>query len=139
MTFILGVNLSDRIYLVADSLATKMVNGKREIAGYCLKLLQMGPSDHSAFISCLFAGNKKFINYLFGRIDNALDAKILSTDINELLSQIDPFIKEIVPEYPGPIEHRRCKIIFAGCSNAKGSVKPFKLDNLSQAIGPHAI
>ncbi|MEN9912939.1 MAG: hypothetical protein RLY66_347 [Candidatus Parcubacteria bacterium] len=138
MTFILAVNLSDRIYLAADSMATKMVNGKREVAGYCLKLVPMGPMDHSSFVNCLFAGDKAFINYIFKRLDSALDEKIISTDINELLQHIDEFMKRIVPEYPGPIHKRSCKIIFAGSSNISGFVKKFRLDNLSDALGPEA-
>jgi|GEM_PF-2097319 len=138
MTFILAVNLSDRIYLAADSMASKIVNGKREVAGYCLKLLNMGPIDQSSHISCLFAGDKAFINYIFRRIDSALDEKTLSTDINELIKQIDQFMKDVVPEYPGPVHKRRCKIIFAGCSNVPNTLKKFRLDNLSDALGPEA-
>jgi hypothetical protein len=138
MTFILGVNLSDRIFLAADSRVTKLVNNKRELVGHSLKLVQMSNKDHDGFISCLFAGNKSFINYIFKRFEDALDNKFIDTDINILLKQVDNFMKKIVPEYPGPIRDRRCKIIFAGCSNAPRSVKRFRTDNLSAALGPEA-
>lgn len=140
MTLILGVNLSDKIYLAADSLISRKVGNKYEPAGYCTKLISMSGKDHmphSSF-SCMFSGNKSFADYLFRRMDQALDINELSTDINDLISKIDLFMKKVVPEYTGSPVNRVVKIIFAGCSNAPNSVKRFKLENLNKALGPEA-
>ncbi len=139
MTFILGVNLSDKIYLAADSMISHKVNGAYKPAGYCVKLISMaveGQELSSAF-SCMFSGNKFFIDYIFTKIDYALSKRKLSTDINELISQIDPFMKQIIPKYHGSAS-RIAKFIFAGCSNAPNSVKHFNLENLNNVLGPQA-
>lgn len=138
MTFILAINLSDRIYLAADTLGTKLVNGKREPSEYCMKLIQMSNKDNTSFVSCLFSGNKRFIKYLFNNLTNSFDAGSLDTDINVLISKIDLYLKEIVPLYLGTDSDKRCKMIFAGCSNEPNSVKKFRLDNLSEALGQEA-
>jgi len=138
MTFILAINLSDRIYLASDTLGTKMVDGKRVPSEYCIKLIQMSNKNNTAFISCMFSGNKRFIKYLFNNLTNAFDDGTLDTDINNVISTIDEFFKNIIPLYSGPDSDKRCKIIFAGCSNISDSVKKFRFDNLSDALGPEA-
>lgn len=138
MTFILGINLTDRIYLAADTLVTKVVDGKPEVSGYCLKLIPMIDKENKHAVAVLFAGNKSFINFIFKRLADAFETGELDTDINFLAQHIDSFLRKIVPEYPGPHRHKRCKIIFAGCSKLPNSVKKFSLDNLSDALGPEA-
>lgn len=140
MTFILGVNLSDKMYLAADSLVSRKVGDTYKPVGYCTKLISMSGENqmpHSSF-SCMFSGKKSFTDYLFKRMDRALINGELSTDINELISRIDPFMKRVVPEYPGSLANRIAKIIFAGCSNVPNSVKRFNSENLSRAVGPQA-
>jgi hypothetical protein len=138
MTFILGINLTDKIYLAADSLVTKIVDGKPQTAGYCLKLIPMTDKENKHVVAVLFAGNKSFINFIFGKLATALNAGELDSDINNLIGNIDQFLKKIVPDYPGPYKHKRCKMIFAGCSKIPNAVKRFRMDNLSDALGPEA-
>jgi hypothetical protein len=154
MTFILAVNLSDRIYLAADSLVSKRVGDTREPVGYTLKLVSMasersliGASEKSSselsanppsLISVMFSGNRSFAHYIFVCLNNGLDSGELSTDINELIQQIDPYLKREVPKYSGSVADRICKIIIAGCSNSKNSVKRFSLENLNNTLGPQA-
>lgn len=152
MTLILALNLTDRIYLAADSLVTRRVGDSREPAGYMLKLVstasQKSLEEASAkpaskfnkppTICFLFAGNRSFVRYIFNSLNDGLDSGELSTDVNELLKQVDAYLKRIVPLYDGPSTNRICKLIVAGCSNVTGSVKKFSLDNLQNVLGPEA-
>lgn len=152
MTFILAINLSDRIYLAADTLVSKRVGDKKEPAGYMVKLIStssekllrkasvkpVSESNKPPTVSFMFAGNRSFVRYIFKCINDGLDLEELSTDINELIKQIDPYLKKVVPKYEGSVDNRVCKIIGAGCSNANNSVKRFSMENLSNALGPEA-
>ena len=154
MTFILAANLSDRIYLAADSLVSRRVGDARESVGYTLKLISMAseqslieaskknPSELSAnppsSISVMFSGNRSFAHYVFVCLNYGLDSGELSTDINKLIQQIDSYLKREVPKYNGSAADRICKLIIAGCSTSKNSVKPFSFENLSNALGPQA-
>ena len=154
MTMILAINLSDRIYLAADSLVSRRSGERIEGIGYTLKLVSiaseqsmieannMTPAELSknppSSISCMFAGNRSFAHYIFTMLNRGLDSGELNTDINELLKQIDPYLRKAVPKYPGSANDTICKLIVAGCSNAKNSVKPFRLDNLDKVLGSEA-
>lgn len=152
MTLILAINLSDRIYLAADTLVSRRVGEKKEPAGYMMKLVSTS-SEKSLIeasqkavteprklstVSFMFAGNRLFVRYIFKCLSDGLDSEELSTDINELIKQIDPYLKKVVPKYDGPATSRVCKFIGAGCSTLPVSVKPFKLENLHNALGPEA-
>ncbi len=152
MTLILALNLTDRIYLAADSLVTRHVGDRKEPAGYMLKLVSTGSEkdlekaskqplselNTPPTVSFLFAGNRLFVHYIFNCINNGLDSGELSTDINKLLLQIDAYLKKVVPLYDGEVNNRICKFIAAGCSNVEPSVKKFRWDNLSDTLGPEA-
>ena len=152
MTFIVAINLSDRIYLAADSLVSRRIGDKKEPAGYTLKLISIASEkslqeasakpvneqNAPSTVSFLFAGNRSFVHYIFKRLNDGLDSGELNTDINELIKLVDPYLKKVVPEYDGPVSNRVCKIIVAGCSNLKNSVKRFNMQNLHNALGPEA-
>ncbi|MFA5127246.1 MAG: hypothetical protein WC465_04610 [Patescibacteria group bacterium] len=146
MSLILGINLTDRIILATDSKVTKSVNGKREVVGYCTKLVQYNDrvlnedkvvknrKDLGNFISCMYAGNKDFSFFIHQKLSVAFEKGVLSTDINVLQTQIDDFFKKITPEYDGV---KKCLMIFAGVS-LSGSIKIFSFKRLSDLIGPQA-
>ncbi len=152
MTFIVAINLSDRIYLAADSLVSRRHGDKREPAGYTLKLISTAGEkalreastkpknewNKPATVSFLFSGNRSFVHYIFQSLNDGLDSEELSTDINELIKQIDPYLKKVVPKYDGPVSNRVCKLIAAGCSNLENTVKRFNMENLHNALGPEA-
>jgi hypothetical protein len=84
MTLILGINLSNRLYMVADTLVTKKINGISEPIEYIFKLIQFSSSKFDSYLSVAFAGNRSLAFYIYQKIDNAIDEGVLSTDIEEL-------------------------------------------------------
>ena len=140
MTFILGINLSDRLILAADTKISKLnEEKKRETVGYCVKLHQFSNGEENTndarFVSCMFAGNKRFAMYLAGELTKAFENKKLPTDIIELKNRIDGFMKKIISLYTGKSVEKKCKMIFAGVS---ARVKTFDVERLSEIVGDGA-
>lgn len=135
MTFILAANLSDRIHLASDTKITKPASGgRKEIVGYGAKLQQYANKDRNGFISCMYAGNKKFAQFLSNAISTAIYNRELTTDINTLQNEIEPFLKELVPKYTGQV--KEICMIFAGVSLTP--YKVFNLKRLDELLGPEA-
>ncbi len=143
MTFIVGINLSDRLLLASDTKITKKSGDRREIVGYCIKLQQFVDGEFIKeniarlnHIACMFAGNKEFIRFLSAKLSIAFEKKQLPIDINDLIKNIEKYLREIVPKYEG--KNKRCRMIFAGTSSDPNVLKTFEFDRLSYLIGPQA-
>ncbi len=132
MTLIMGLNLTDRVILAADTKVTSA--GSKDVLGYCIKIFQF-EDDEKNFFSCAFAGNKHFCKFIVLEIQKAVMSKELVMDINWLLKNIDQFLKRIIPLYTGLESHKEAMIIFAGVSTNPKILKPFDKDAFHSAFG----
>lgn len=130
MTLVIGINISDRIYLAGDTQISNSLT--KEPLGHCIKLGSFSNKDYTALISCAYAGDKRFIRFLVGKLSKACEDGILSVDIYEFKKQITDFIKDILPEAEKLKLKRKAKIIFAGEGLEKGAMKAW---NLGETIG----
>ena len=136
MTFILAANLSDRILLAADTVATKKKSdGTREVVCYYPKLQHFSngkPGDQ--FLACLFAGDLEFAKFLSGELRSAIDAKTLPADIVLLHAALPDFLTVTVPKFTGL---KRATFILAGTAY-DGSLRTINFDHISRLLGGSA-
>jgi hypothetical protein len=136
MTFILAANLSDRILLATDTVATKKnPDGTREVVCYYPKLQHFSngkPGDQ--FLACLFAGDLEFAKFLSGVLTSAIDAKTLPADIVLLHAALPDFLAVTVPKFSGL---KRATFILAGTSY-DGSLRTINFDHISRLLGGSA-
>lgn len=126
MTFIMGLNLTDRLYLAADSKVTaRQKDGSVQDRGYCIKLLNFANKQNTAFMSCAIAGNKRFARFICGQIAEDCQNEKVSLDIHEFRRSIEEYLRSIIRDYP-KAEGRRCQLLFAGVGQKVGEyAKPF--------------
>lgn len=121
MTFVLGINLSDRIYLAADTQVSD--SSTQADRGHCMKIMSFADKDRTASISCAYAGDKKFIKYLVNEIAEACQNGRLSLDIFKFKEQITDFIKKATTKELAENLTKKAKIIFAGESLTPHALK----------------
>lgn len=139
MTLIAGLNLSDRLYLLADSRVT--VNKNIKIDNVCKIMPIYGknvldyPCDNDNYISLAVAGNLEFANFLYQEISKAFKNKELSGDIRELYTDIDKFIKPKVDYWLSTLKKdykKHCCLLFAGSCNDRN--KKIDLRKLKELV-----
>lgn len=126
MTFIIGLNLTDRVYLAADSKVTaRKKDGSIQDRGYCIKILNFANKQNTAFMSCAIAGNKKFARFLCGQIADDCQNESVSLDIHKFRESVEGYLRSIVATYP-EIHGRKCQLLFVGVGQKVGEyAKPF--------------
>ena len=98
MTLIIGLNLSDRIYLGAD---TRITFGNGSYKDDVLKISALGEWEntlHAPYglkrkLLLSVAGNVNLASFLFGKISPAIRGKDLATDVRRLHARIESFLK----------------------------------------------
>ncbi|MBN1778760.1 MAG: hypothetical protein JW816_00855 [Candidatus Buchananbacteria bacterium] len=138
MTLIAGLNLSDRLYLMADTRVT--VNDQIKIDNVCKIMPIYGKTildrecKDENHISLATAGNLEFINFLYKAINDALAKKQLSGDIRKLYDEIDEFIKPKVDYWLSGLKKdykKSCCLLFAGtCDSRPKKINPKKLQKM---------
>lgn len=138
MTMILGLNLSDRVYLAADTRVT-MSNGTHE--DHVLKIMplvespSLEPCEMPNSINLAVAGDVRFSTYFYEQIYALIKSGGLSSDIRILSKQLDQarietLLGDWVSRYTNPFG-RRCCLLFAGQSIERSKILPrAKLDDL---------
>lgn len=92
MTFIVGITLSDRIYLAADTRVTVRGSKGVRVHDNCLKIESLAPR-----IMIAVAGDVGFAQYLIGRLRRSV--VVASDDGDILLAHLNDAIGPIVDDY----------------------------------------
>jgi hypothetical protein len=126
MTLILGLNLSDRVYLVADSRLTKPGPGGEDV--YSNEIIKLKPllqmRDHTSnlgveknYICVAAAGTIRVAKFVFDSINEQIKKKELSFDIRKLYDQLnDDWVNDIGKSWHKEFNlfNKSCSLIFAG-------------------------
>jgi len=125
MTLIAGLNLSDRLYLLADSRVIyegkKIDNVCKVVPIYGKNVLDMKCLDDN-YIALAVAGNLEFACFLHKEIKNAFLENKLSGDIRVLFNSIDGFLKEKIDYWLSNMNKeydKKCCLLFAGSYAAR--------------------
>lgn len=109
----MGLNLSNRVYVAAD---TRITFGDGSICDDGLKILpildRMYHKENS--ITLAVAGDIAVATFLHDKIYQALNAGILPPDIRELYDVIKPFIEEVLTEWACKDPGQLTCLLFAG-------------------------
>lgn len=138
MTLIVGLNLSDRLYLggdtrvsFSDGTFSDNIIKIGHISGDPYPLLgQKNPNT----IFCAVAGDLEFADYLYQEVKDAIQNKEISDDIRLLYEQICDLFKLRIDKWlTNGNSYRRCCMIFGGMfSDRKKSIDILKLENLQK-------
>jgi len=101
MTMIVGFNLSDKLYMAADSRVTVDNGLKADNVLKIMPILEQIPWEerNDNQISVAIAGDVRYAAFLYTEIHEALKQKILSHDVRELFSQIDTFCEGLTDKW----------------------------------------
>src|SRR5574343_807875 len=144
MTMIIGLNLSNRLYLAADSRVTSFSEKNQQIIGTSDNILKIMPLwgknilDQGFFdenyISMAVAGNVEVATYFYNEITQSLKNGGLNTDIRIFYDQIDNFIKDRVNYWTLTLgkPYKNCTLLFAGISPTRN--KQINLTKLQSLI-----
>lgn len=136
MSFILAANLSDRILLATDTVATKKLpDGSREVFCYYPKLQHFSNGKPgNQFVACLVAGDLKFARFITGELASAIDARVIPADIVKLHEALPNFLANVLPKFEGM---KRGTFILAGTAH-DGTLRTINFDNMSRILGASA-
>lgn len=137
MTLIVGLNLSDRLYLGADTRVTYPDNTFEDniikVAHLIGVPVPIIGEENFDTIFLAVAGNLNYATYLYKEIKNDIDNGKLSSDIRVLFNNIDDYIKEKTDVWLKSNPYKNCCIIFAGTNNSrKKEVNITKLNELQK-------
>ncbi len=141
MTVIAGFNLSDKIYLAAD---TRVTAGNMKIDNVCKIIPIYGknvldsPCQNNNIISLSVAGDLEFAVYLSNKIKQAYNKNRLSNDIRELYKTIDDFIKPEIDYWLTNMKKsydKKCCLLFAGTNASRN--KSFNKDKFNKLINDY--
>ena len=123
MTLIMALNLSDRIYLAADTRVTKKpdmetADNIMKIAPVWGRSLPGQPFYDKNEVFIAVAGDVEFASFFYNELKEAISKKRLPSDIRELYKNIDDFARGLVDRWMTELgkEYRNCCIIFGGTS-----------------------
>jgi hypothetical protein len=118
MTMIVGFNLSDKLYLAADSRVTVDNGLKADNVLKIMPILEQIPwaERNENQISVAIAGDVRYAAFLYFEIHEALKQKKLSTDIRELFGQIDTFCAVLADKWLFELKQPMAEavLLFAG-------------------------
>lgn len=135
MTMIMGLNLSDRVYLSAD---TRVTYGNGKTVDNALKILPLldratHPKNNTIVVA--IAGDIAFATFIYQKIYNAFNKeKSLSPDIREFYKVSQSFLQEGLNEWiesGNAFEDGDIALIFSGVTDQRSkSIDPIKLEEL---------
>jgi len=115
VTLIVGLNLSDRLYLAAD---TRVSFGDGKVEDNALKILPL--LDKKIYrensISVAVAGDVELATFLYNSIYKKLCNKELSCDIRQICDSVGPSLENLLDEWTdlGGSQSASCCLLFAG-------------------------
>ena len=142
MTLVVGLNLSDRIYLAADSRATNIQNGNKEdnilkiMPVWGRNVLDQGRFDDN-FISLAVAGDIGLATFLYKKITTSIKAGEISSDIRRLLDDLDKnFFKDLVDIWLAKNPYNKsCYLLFGGLCFLRN--KKISLEKLEELVSEY--
>lgn len=115
MTLIIGLNLSDRLYLAGDTRVTFKDGTTKDNALKILPFLDLQNfPEHSMGIAA--AGNVDLANYLHKNISDAIKVGNLGCDVRILKQQLESFCDKLIVDWvnEGKPTNVQCCLLFAG-------------------------
>jgi len=94
MTVILGVNLSDKVYLAGDSRLSHEKDGKTEVRHDNMQKVENLKDSHT--ITVASAGDAKFASFLLNRLNYS---DLITLNINDLRNSIEVWMTKAIDEY----------------------------------------
>lgn len=146
MTFILGINLTDRLYLASDTkISRKMPDGSFQALAHSMKLISFVGNGIEESVSCAFSGDVSFAKFLMSQMSKDFGSKLV-TDIVTLNGQIGEYFEGVVKQWPyknfdnkpctSSGENIFCQFIFGGVQ--RGALNRIDFGHLSNLLGPEA-
>ncbi len=118
MTLIVGLNLSDRLYIAAD---TRLTAKDKSYTDNIVKVVLLSGQmdilpeiENSNTLCMVVAGHLGFATFLYKEIKKSISEKLLPTDVRELQLIIVGYIKEKTNEWLKSNHYASCVMIFAG-------------------------
>jgi hypothetical protein len=135
MTLIMGLNLSDKVYLAAD---TRITFGDGSTCDDGLKILPiLDRANHKTnSVTLAVAGDIALAAFLHEKISKALNSGELSPDIRELYKVIKPFIQNALTEWTCKDPGQLTCLLFSGIWT--GRPKPTDANKLSELVVQYA-
>ena len=132
MTFIIGLNLSDRIYLAGD---TRVTHSDGQYSDDALKLSPL--LNRAVFaeneIGIAVAGNVALATFFKNEISTALNNRQLNPDIRKFYDEIKPFLEEKIVDWVNAgNKYVNCCLLFGGLF--KGRKKHINLIKLQELV-----
>lgn len=135
---IMALNLSDKIYLAADTRVTekpslKTIDNVIKITPIWSRSIQGQPFYDKNELFIAVAGDVEFATYFFEEIKNAIAKKELPADVRELYEKIDEFSKNLVDIWTTDLkkDYRNFCVIIGGlCKYRKKKIEKNKLLDL---------
>lgn len=131
---IMGINLSDRVYLSAD---TRVTYGDGRTADNALKILPLldrAVHSRNNTIVLAIAGDVSFATFIYQKLDSAFNKnKDLQPDIREFYKSSQNFLEKALNEWidRGEVQGGDVALIFSGVTNARNkSISIVKLKEL---------
>ncbi len=143
MTLIVGLNLSDRLYIAGD---TRVTFGDGSFSDDIIKVSEVcGESFHiigqkNPNTICLaVAGNLSLAKYFFSEITSAVESGELPDDIRILSDQIKDFFQNRMDEWLKSNPYESCCIIFGGMTlDRKKEISEENLEKLKDILKKNA-
>ena len=140
MTMIMGLNLSNKVYLVADTRVSFPDGSFHD------NILKIRPLVDKAFhrqneIAVAVAGNVGLTSYLYKEIQTALNKGTISTDIRKFYDAVEGVIdKAIVTWVNEGKPYKNCCLLFAGtCEKRAKEISLKKLNELVNLYDTRAL
>jgi hypothetical protein len=137
MTLIVGLNLSDRVYLAGDTRVTFPDGSYKDDV---IKVAHLSGEPHPLIgqknpntLYMAVAGSLNFATYLCKAIRTSIHKKSLPDDVRELYGEIEGYIIKMTDEWLKTKDYSQCCIIFAGMSDIKK--KEVDLEKLKKLEG----
>jgi hypothetical protein len=136
MTMIIGLNLSDRVYLSADTRVTYGDGRTVDNALKILPLLDRAVHSRNNTIVVAIAGDVAFATFLYLKLDLAFNKKKrLNPDIREFYKESKYFLEEVLKEWVSTgnaCEDGDVALIFSGVTNLRE--KTISVDKLEEMV-----
>jgi hypothetical protein len=134
MTLIVGLNLSNRLYVAGDTRVTFSDDSFKDdiikVVNLCGESSPAVEGKNPNAICIAVAGDLALANFLQRNIRSALKTGLLPTDIRDLSSAISDFVRDQMDEWLKKHPYRPCCMIFGGMTMDRK--KKISLENLEK-------